>query len=165
MIFVVSCICARVCIIIGVKLLIFQARHFSWKAFSKTLESAPDVESSSGSEGDEAPRHRVEDAVVVFFHAEAKDEGEDESQRIFKRSLKHIKWIAGKRKMTSVVLHSFTHLGGENAAPEFAQTFMERLDERLSGTGYEVARTPFGYFCEWDLAVYGESLAKVWKEF
>ena len=73
MIFVVSCICARVCIIIGVKLLIFQARHFSWKAFSKTLESAPDVESSSGAEGDEAPRHAVEDAVVVFFHAEAKD--------------------------------------------------------------------------------------------
>ena len=55
------------------KLLIFQARHFSWKAFSKTLESAPDVESSSGSEGDgsqgdDSPRHMVKDSVVVFFH-------------------------------------------------------------------------------------------------
>jgi len=163
LIFVDSCICVRVCIIGGVKLLIFQAKHFSWKAFSKT-ESSSGSE-GNGSQGNDAPRHVVEDSVVVFFHAEAKDEGEDESQRIFKRSLKHIKWIAGKRKMKRVVLHSFTHLGGENAAPEFARAFMERLDERLTGTGYEVARTPFGYFCEWDLAVYGESLAKVWKEF
>ena len=36
--------------------------------------------------------------------------------------------------------------------------------ERLGSTGYEVKTTPFGWFCEWDLSVYGESLAKVWKE-
>ena len=41
---------------------------------------------------------------------------------------------------------------------------MMGLAERLRGTGYEVKITPFGYFCEWDLSVYGESLAKVWKE-
>ena len=75
-----------------------------------------------------------------------------------------MKWLAGKRSWKRVVLHSFTHLGGENASPEFARGFLEELDERLSATGYEVARTPFGWFCEWELSVYGESLAKVWKE-
>ena len=40
----------------------------------------------------------------------------------------------------------------------------QRTYERLAGGGYEVATTPFGWFCEWDLSVYGESLAKVWKE-
>lgn len=150
----------------AVKLLLFQARRFSWRPFSRTLESAPDVDlSPAGSDGEKAPLQAVEDAVVVFFHAESKDEGDSESQRVFKRTLKHIKWIAGKRELKRVVLHSFTHLGGENASPQFAQEFMERLEERLAGTGYVVARTPFGYFCEWDLAVYGESLAKVWKEF
>ena len=34
----------------------------------------------------------------------------------------------------------------------------------LGNTGYRVWQTPFGYFCEWDLAVYGDSLAKVFKE-
>jgi hypothetical protein len=62
-----------------------------------------------------------------------------------------------------VVLHSFTHLGGETEAPGFAQAFLKRLAERLRGTGYEVWITPFGYVCEWDLSVYGESLAKVFK--
>jgi hypothetical protein len=62
------------------------------------------------------------------------------------------------------VLHSFTHLSGSTATPEFAQNHLNRLDERLSNTGYRVWQTPFGYFCEWDLAVYGDSLAKVFKE-
>jgi hypothetical protein len=41
---------------------------------------------------------------------------------------------------------------------------MATLQQRLGETGYQVWTTPFGYFCEWDLSVYGESLAKVWKE-
>jgi hypothetical protein len=41
---------------------------------------------------------------------------------------------------------------------------MLSLAERLRDTGYHVWLTPFGYFCEWELSVYGESLAKVWKE-
>ena len=36
---------------------------------------------------------------------------------------------------------------------------------RLKNTGYTVWCTPFGYLCEWDLSVYGESLARVFKEF
>ena len=38
------------------------------------------------------------------------------------------------------------------------------LAGRLRATGYETWVTPFGYFNEWDLSVYGESLGKVWKE-
>ena len=41
---------------------------------------------------------------------------------------------------------------------------LEVRADRLRETGYQVWTTPFGYFCEWDLSVHGESLAKVWKE-
>ncbi len=137
------------------KLLLFQAKRFTWRAFSKTLDEVDDVP------GDE---RRVEDAVVVFFHAEERDEDPERSASVFRKTLKQIKWIAGKRELKRVVLHSFTHLGGTNSSPEFASSFMSDLAERLRSTGYEVENTPFGYFCEWDLGVYGESLAKVWKE-
>ena len=136
------------------KLLTFQARRFRWKTHSRTLEDAEQVEVED----------EVHDAVVVFVHAERRDQADDERARVFKRSLKHVKWLAGKRDWKRVVLHSFTHLGGENAEPEFARDFLGGLSERLAGTGYDVRSTPFGYFCEWDLSVYGESLAKVWKE-
>ncbi len=136
------------------KLLTFQARRFSWKGFSKTIEEADEGPVNDG----------VEDAVVVFLHAEAKDQDPEEHKRVFKHSLKHVKWLANKRDFRRVALHSFTHLGAENAEPEFARAFIAELTERLEATDYEVKSTPFGWFCEWELAVYGESLAKVWKE-
>ena len=134
------------------KLLSFQARRFRWKSFSKTLPEAEDLEVDQS----------VQEAVVVFLHAEAGDASRRDS--VFKKALKHVKWLANKRALRNVVLHSFTHLGAVNAPPEFAHAVLEELAERLRATGYSVWITPFGWFCEWDLSVYGDSLAKVWKE-
>jgi Archaea-specific editing domain of threonyl-tRNA synthetase len=139
---------------VPVKLLCFQARRFAWRGHSKTLDDAED----------EPPAGAADDAVVVFFHAERKDEEPDERASVFRKTLKHVKWLANKRELRNVVLHSFTHLGAENAAPDFARGFVAELTERLEGTGYAVQSTPFGWFCAWELAVFGESLAKVWKE-
>ena len=133
------------------KLLTFQARRFAWTPHVRTVEQADEV--LDGGEAD--------DAVVVWMHVEAGDV-EDES-RVFRHCLKHIKWIANKRKMRTIVLHFFAHLGGEGSDPDFARGFIERLGVRLTDTGYDVKLTPFGYFCAWELDVYGDSLAKVFK--
>lgn len=134
------------------KLLTFQAKRFRWKSFSKTIPEAADVDVDE----------TVEQAVVVFLHAEERDAAGRAS--VFRHTLKHVKWLANKRGLENVVLHSFTHLGAASAPAEFAQAFLVELAERLRATGYAVALTPFGWFCEWDLSVYGDSLAKVWKE-
>ena len=110
-------------------------------------------------------------ALTFFFHSSAVSRGTlaleaadaEDHKRVFKHTLKHVKWLANKRELQRVVLHSFTHLGGENAAPEYALDFMAQLEARLASTGYTVRLTPFGYFCSWDLRVYGDSLAKVYK--
>jgi len=138
------------------KILAFQATRFRWKAFVRTLDDADDV--PVGAEDG------VEDAVVAFLHVEAKDEPDDRRRSVFTQTLKHLKWLANKRGMKRVVLHSFTHLGGESGSPGFARVLIADLAERLIATGYDVRRTPFGWFHSWDLGVHGESLAKVWKE-
>jgi hypothetical protein len=105
----------------------------------------------------------MNEAVVAFLHVEAGDQAEERRTSVFNQTLKHLKWIANKRSLRNVVLHSFTHLGGENAEPAFAEGFLVEMKERLEKTGYQVKQTPFGYFCSWELGVYGDSLAKVWK--
>ncbi len=135
-----------------VRLLMFLAKRFWWKSYSKTLEDVADQEAED----------QVDDAAVIFMQVEAKDAGDRDE--VFRKTLKNVKWLANKRELRRVVLHSFTHLGGENADPEFAGALIEELAGRLRATGYEVWITPFGYFNEWDLSVYGESLGKVWKE-
>jgi len=140
-----------------VKLLTYQARRFGWKRFERSMPDAPDVA------GEDA-ECTVADAVVCFLHAEARDEEPEQRARAFRGTLKHLKWLANKRDLRTIVLHSFAHLGGENASPAFTLEFMRELSTRLGATGYTVHQTPFGWFCEWELAVFGESLAKVWKE-
>ena len=133
------------------KLLLFQAKRFYWQSFSKTLDDVADQDVSE----------TVENTLVVFLHAEAEDESRPKLET---KVVKNIKWLANKRDLKNIVLHSFTHLSGSTASPEFAQDLLNRLDDRLTATGYRVWQTPFGYFCEWDLSVFGDSLAKVFKE-
>jgi hypothetical protein len=136
------------------RLLCFQAKRFWWKSFEKTLADAPTREVEK----------EVQDAVVAFVHVEVGDVEAARELSVFRQTLKHLKWLANKRELRVIVLHSFTHLGGDSAEPAAAQTFIERLAQRLAETGYATHITPFGYFNEWDLSVYGESLAKVWKQ-
>ena len=133
------------------KLLLFQAKHFYWKTFSKTLDHVPEQDVAE----------TVQEVLVVFIHAEAEDEAKPKLET---KVITNIKWLANKRQLKNIVLHSFTHLSASTASPEFAQTLLNSLEERLAATGYQVWQTPFGYFCEWDLSVYGDSLAKVFKE-
>jgi len=136
------------------KLLCFQAKRFRWKTHSKTL---PDVH-------DRDIDQEVAETIVVFVHAEASDAAEERYGSVSRQVLKHIKCLANKRGLKNIALHSFTHLGGDTAQPAVAESFIDAAAQRLRDTGYQVWTTPFGYFCEWDLSVYGESLAKVWKE-
>lgn len=133
------------------KLLMFLARQFTFRPFEKILPDTAD----GGSEV------QVTDAAVVFVHAEPQDETDPAGLET--KFVKNVKWIAGKRELKNVVLHSFTHLAEASASPQFAETFLQSAATRLRNTGYQVTLTPFGWVCEWELAVFGESLAKVFK--
>ena len=141
------------------RLLCFQAKRFGWKSFERTLDEVGGEPLATADVDDE-----LHECVVVFAHAEQKDEPEAARKRAFQHALKHVKWLCNKRAMTRVVLHSFTHLGAVSAEPAFARGFLDELAERLRGGGYEVRCTPFGHMCSWNLDVHGESLAKVYKQ-
>jgi hypothetical protein len=136
------------------KLLCFQAKRFRWKTHARTLPDVPaqDVDQT------------VEESLVVFIHAEPQDAAEERRTSLLRQTIKHVKWLANKRSLNNIVLHPFAHLGGAAVVPADAEVFINSVAARLRETGYHVWITPFGYFCEWDLSVYGDSLAKVWKE-
>jgi hypothetical protein len=132
------------------KLLMFLASHFAFRPYAQMWAEA--------GEGSEV---QASEAVIVFVHNEPADE--DVPSDLETKFVKNVKWIAGKRGFKNVVLHSFTHLAEASASPEFARGFIESAAARLQNTGYQVQVTPFGWVGAWDLSVYGESLAKVFK--
>lgn len=134
------------------KLLLFYAPSFWFKTQQKVLEQVPD------SDRDEL----FEKSVVVFYQVEEEDV--DRRGKVLTKFIKNVKWLAGKFESKAVVLHSFNHLSGSKAGPEFAGPLIEEARERLERSGYRVGMTPFGYLNEWKLHVAGDSLAKVFKE-
>ncbi len=134
------------------KLLLFQAKSFHWKSFSRVLSEVDEVDADE----------TRQEALVVFLHAEADD---PEKPKLETKVVKYIKWLANKRDLDTVVLHSFSHLSSSTAPASFAGPFLDGLAQRLIKTEYKVAQTPFGYVCTWDLSIHGEPMAKVFKEF
>ncbi len=129
----------------------FLAPRFRYRPFVSVL-GGPAARDEDGD---------VRNAAVIFVHAEENDT--DSGAKLLTKFVKNVKWIANKRDFKNVVLHSFNHLSESKSPPEFAGSFFIQASEKLSAAGYRVHLTPFGYSCEWELSVYGEPLAKVFK--
>jgi hypothetical protein len=134
------------------KLLLFYAHKWWFKTASKGLLQVPDIKMEDS----------MENAVVVFFHAEKDDE--EKGKGLLDKVVKNIKWLSGKFGTRNVVIHSFNHLSSSKASPEFSELMIKQTIDRLQNAGYSVTCTPFGYFNEFSIHVGGESLAKVFKE-
>lgn len=135
------------------KLVMFYVHEWWYKTASRTLPDVPEAEK----EGE------MKNAVIIFYHSEAEDEGKRES--VLQKFIKNTKWISGKFNTKNVVLHSFNHLSLSKSSPQFAKALLDGAVEKLERTGYTVMTTPFGYFNEFRMHVAGDSLAKVYKEF
>lgn len=136
------------------KVLAFLARRFAWRAEA----AAP------GTAGEAPPPAEARDCVVAFVHLEPADLEPGERASRLRTLRKHLEWLARKRELRAHVLHSFTHLADASADAQGARVFLSELATALAERGASVQQTPFDWSCAWELDVYGESLAKVWKE-
>ena len=130
----------------------FYAHEFWFKTTYRVLNSVEELDRDE----------RIQEAVVVFIHAEAEDE--ERSSKVLTKMVKNIKWLAGKFNSKNVVLHSFSHLSTSSASPDFAQQLLVDAEARLKTVGFTTQLTPFGYLHEFSLHVSGESLGRVFKE-
>ncbi len=135
------------------KVLSFLAPRFAWRA-----EVA-----ASGTSGDPPPPGEARECVVAFVHLEPGDLEALARASKLRTLRKHLEWLARKRGCGSYVLHSFTHLAAASAEADGARAFLDELARALAERGASVQQTPFGWSCAWELAVHGESVAKVWK--
>lgn len=133
------------------KLLMFHVNEFWFKTFSKTLDDVKETDKEE----------KIGRSLVVFIQVEKEDE--ERKDKVRKKALENIKWLAKKINVQEVVLHSFAHLSDSKSSPEFAQETIERIKKSLEERSFKTKVTPYGYFLEFKIHVLGESLAKVFK--
>ncbi len=134
------------------RVLFWYCERFEWVPAMRTLDDAPAARPASHA-----------GVVAAFVHVETGD-GEDGSSAETKL-VKNAKWLARKWNVTDIILHSFTHLAEDKAAPEMARSLLDRAQKRLHAAGYQAYQTPYGYFLDLSIKAPGHPLARVFKVF
>lgn len=136
---------------IALKLLMFDTNEFWYKPYRKTIEQAETWDTEE----------TFNDSLVIFINVEKEDEAHHD--KVVRKAVDNVCWLAKKGNRKKVVLHSFGHLSESKSSVEFAEEAIKSIKEKLTGKGLEASMTPFGYFLEFKVHMKGESLAKVWK--
>lgn len=103
------------------KLVLFLAEVFEYAASQQASPLA--------AERPKPAADRVENTVVAFVQCEPRDE--ERGEAMLKQAVKYFRWLARKRDVNRLVLHSFAHLAEERSAPEFARDLLADLGLRL----------------------------------
>lgn len=135
-------------------MLMFHVRDFWYRTHVPNLEWTAERDEEGG---------MPEGGLLVWLQVEPSDAADPD--RAVRKSIKNIKWLARKVDVNRVTLHSFAHLGGDNATPEEARAIIATIGERLTAVDFEVHETPFGFFNEFRMHVEGPGLAKVYQAF
>lgn len=135
------------------KLLMVFAKKVSFSPSVKNLETAENIETGA----------EFEDILIAFIHAEAQDEKDFKETE--KKLVKNLKWGARKNETNRILLHSFAHLSASKASPDFTKQVLDKAEERLKNSQFEVYQTPFGYFLDMNMEWRGYSQARIFREF
>ncbi len=101
----------------------------------------------------------VDEALLVLVSVEKNDESSHEN--VVNNVVSEIAGQARKLKVNRIILHPFAHLFADLSKPETALEILKLLEEGLIQCGFEVIRTPFGWFNSLELKAKGHPLSRV----
>jgi threonyl-tRNA synthetase len=107
----------------------------------------------------EDPVTEVREALIVLTSVEKTDEGQEAA--VAERAAVEIGKVARQVGAARVVIHSFAHLFAELSSPAAAVETMKLMSAALHKAGFEVVRTPFGWFNTLDIQAKGHPLSRV----
>ncbi len=141
------------------RILLFHARKFSYKAREKAIDDADDLERE-----DIVSEYEGENVLVAFVTVEEKDAQFSQSE--IERIVDDIADVALKLKVSSIVLYPYAHLSKKLAPPSEAKEVIEAVFKTLRRyENLKVVRAPFGWYKEFLLHCYGHPLAELSREY
>ena len=113
---------------------------------------------------EENPQKRIEaeNALLIFASVEKEDEGKE--KEVVLKTAELIKEQAKNLGVKNIVIHSFAHLFSQPASPETALQVLKELSRQLKKSGFEVVRTPFGWFNALEIKAKGHPLSRIARE-
>jgi threonyl-tRNA synthetase len=134
------------------RLLLVHADRFEYEAREKAVKEPEPLDESH-------KRGALENGLVVFSTVERNDEKEPE--QIATNAASSIEEVLGWLKTKRVMVYPYAHLSTSLASREPAISILKALEEKLVQKGYEVSRSPFGWYKSFTITAKGHPLSEL----
>jgi threonyl-tRNA synthetase len=121
----------------------------------KKTKFAEDIE-------DDKKKNRAEEVLVIFTSVESGDEGF--SEELKKEYVRNLKEIADQLHINNVLIYPYVHLTSSPSKPEFARDLLKELEIAVKEEGYDVLRSPFGWYKSFVISAKGHPLSELSRE-
>jgi threonyl-tRNA synthetase len=134
------------------RLLLIHADRFEYEAREKAVKEPEPLDESH-------KRGALENGLVVFSTVEKNDEQDPE--QIATNAASSIEEVLGWLKTKKVMVYPYAHLSTSLASREPAISILKALEEKLVQKGYEVTRSPFGWYKSFTMTAKGHPLSEL----
>ncbi len=134
------------------RLLLIHADRFEYEAREKAVKEPEPLDESH-------KRGALENGLVVFSTVEKNDEQDPE--QIATNAASSVEEVLGWLKTKKVMVYPYAHLSTSLASREPAISILKALEEKLVQRGYEVTRSPFGWYKSFTITAKGHPLSEL----
>src|SRR5881397_1354614 len=134
------------------RLLLIHADRFEYEAREKAVREPEPLDESH-------KKGALENGLVVFSTVEKNDEQDPE--QIATNAASSVEEVLGWLKTRKVMVYPYAHLSTSLASREPAISILKALEEKLSQKGYEVSRSPFGWYKSFTITAKGHPLSEL----
>jgi threonyl-tRNA synthetase len=135
-----------------VKILLIHADSFAYEVKDRAIKTPEAVP-------EEMKALSLEDVLVAFCTVE-KEDAHDPPQ-IAQKASDSIAEVAKWVKTKKIVVYPYAHLSSSLASADFSVPLLARMQEILSGMGFEVRRSPFGWYKAFSIKCKGHPLSEL----
>ena len=125
------------------RLLLIHADRFDYETREKAVKEPEPLD-------DLHKRGSLQDGLVVFSTVEKNDEADPD--KITSNAASSIEEVLGWLKTKKVMVYPYAHLSTSLASREPAISILKSLESKLAEKGYEVTRSPFGWYKSFSIA-------------
>ena len=134
------------------RLLLIHADRFEYETREKAVKEPEHLDESH-------KKGALENGLVVFSTVEKNDE--QEAEQVAANAAASIEEVLGWLKTKRVMVYPYAHLSTNLASRESAISILKTLEEKLAEGGFEVTRSPFGWYKSFMITAKGHPLSEL----
>jgi threonyl-tRNA synthetase len=134
------------------RLLLLHCEYFEYAVREQAIKNPENLQNMNRSD-------RLENVLVAFCTVEKEDEAKPDE--VGAKAAESIGEVADSVKTKRLLVYPYAHLSSSLASGESAIPILRDLTNRLSQRGYEVHRSPFGYYKSFNLKCLGHPLSEL----